>query len=88
MTSRANCILPRCRLSEVTPMAKKKKKKKNRGLLFGNGAAGILTSGLVLNIVSQVITDVLESYLSDKKNQKKLMKMLRRLTSQHGPAKV
>ena len=62
---------------------KKKKKSKNRVALFGNGSAGVITSELILNIVSRVVTDLLESYLSEKKNKKKLMKMLRKLTSQH-----
>ena len=66
-------------------MAKKNKKKKKKGragTLFGNGAAGVITSGFVLNVVSLVITDLIESYLSDEKNRKRLKKLIRRMTSQ------
>ena len=62
-------------------MAKKNKKKKNRGL-FGNGVAGGAVTGVITGILAQVLTEAVETYFSDKKTNKIVMKMLRRLTSQ------
>jgi hypothetical protein len=61
---------------------KKKRKKKDKAMkVLRNGAAGIATSDLVVNIVSRVIADLIELYLSDHRNVQKVMKSVRRLTS-------
>ena len=64
---------------------KKKRKKEDKALKrLRNGAAGVVTSELMVSIVSRVVTDVIESYLSDKRNLKKVMKSIRRMGSRRG----
>ena len=64
---------------------KKKRKKEDKAMKrFRNGAADVVTSELVASFVSRVVADVIESYLSDKRNLKKVMKSIRRMGSGQG----
>ena len=67
-------------------MAKKSKKKKNKGggPMFGNpaavGAAAIATE-LIGNALGQILADGLERYFGKGAGKKKLKKRLKKLTS-------
>ena len=67
----------------------KKKKRKNKGLrLFGNGVTGGVATEIIGNVLGQLVSEAVETYLSDKKNRKRLVKMMRRLTSRRASSRV